>query len=147
MKTYQPSAKDIKRKWYLFDAKDQILGRFASKIAKKLIGKHKVDYAPNLDMGDIVVVINAKDIKVTGRKEKQKVYYKHSGYPGGFREIKYKKLLEENPARIIELAVKRMLPANRLQKKRLARLKVFADAKHGYDKIEFANVDRKKKDK
>lgn len=143
MKTYQPSAKDIKRNWYIFDAKDQILGRFASQVAQKLIGKHKVDYAPNLDMGDIVVVINAKDIRVTGRKEKQKVYYKHSGYPGGFREIKYKKLLKENPARIIELAVKRMLPANRLQKRRLSRLKVFADEKHTFAKVNFVNKNKK----
>lgn len=132
MKTYQPKVKEIKRNWHLVDARDAILGRMASNISSLLIGKHKVNYAPQMDMGDYVVVINAKKIKVTGRKENQKVYYHHSGYPGGFKEIAFSKLKKEQPEKIIELAVKRMLPTNRLKDKRMRRLKVFADVEHPY---------------
>ena len=133
MKTYQPKVKEIKRNWHLVDAKDAILGRMASNISSLLIGKHKVNYAPQMDMGDYVVVINAKKIQVTGRKENQKVYHHHSGYPGGFKEIAFAKLKKEQPEKIIELAVKRMLPTNRLKDKRMRRLKVFADDKHSYE--------------
>ena len=132
MKTYQPSHKTVVREWHLIDAKDAVLGRMASKVATLLMGKHKVDYAPHLDMGDYVVAINAQNVKVTGNKEKQKTYYRHSGYPGGFKEIKLAKLRKEQPEKIIELAVKRMLPTNKLKDKRMARLKVFADDKHPY---------------
>ena len=131
-KTYQPKAKDIKHNWHLVDAKGQILGRMASKIAQDLMGKQKVDYAPHMDMGDYVVVINADKVEVTGKKEKQKVYYKHSGYPGGFKEISYEKLKREKPGRIIELAVKRMLPANRLRDKRMRRLKIVVGEENPY---------------
>jgi large subunit ribosomal protein L13 len=130
MKTYQPKAKDIKRNWHLIDAKDQVLGRMSSHVARLLIGKHKVKYAPHMDMGDNVVVVNAKEVLLTGRKSQQKVYYRHSGYPGGLKEIKFMKMMEDNPARVIELAVSGMLPKNRLHKKRMARLKVYADEKH-----------------
>ena len=133
MKTYQPKQKDIKREWHLIDANGKVLGRIASNIVKFLMGKHKVDYAPHLDMGDYIVVVNSQKIVVTGRKEKQKVYYSHSGYPGGFKEIKFEKLLKEQPNRIIKLAVKRMLPANRLRDKRMARLKIFAEENHTYE--------------
>lgn len=126
MKTYQPKSKDIKRNWHLVDANEMILGRMASGIVKFLMGKHKVTYAPHLDMGDYVVVINADKIEVSGKKEKQKKYYRHSGYPGGFKEIAYSKLKKEQPGKVVELAVKRMLPSNRLKDKRMARLKVFA---------------------
>jgi large subunit ribosomal protein L13 len=132
MKTYQPRHKDIKREWHLVDAKGKILGRMASEVVKPLMGKHKVNYAPHMDMGDYVVIINAKDIEVTGRKEKQKRYFRHSGYPGGFKEIAYSKLKKEQPKRIIELAVKRMLPDNRLRHKRMRRLKVFAGGENPY---------------
>ena len=132
MKTYQPKHKDIKRDWHLVDAKDAVLGRMATKIAHTLMGKHKVKFSKHMDMGDCVVVINAKDVKVTGKKADQKVYYKHSGYPGGLKEVKFSKLIKENPTRIIELAVKRMLPDNRLRDPRMRRLKVFADNKHPY---------------
>lgn len=138
MRTYQPKAKDIKRDWHLVDAKGQILGRMASNIVKLLMGKHKVYYAPHMDMGDYVVVINAGDVKVSGKKEKQKVYYKHSGYPGGFKEVAYSKLKKEQPEKIIELAVKRMLADNRLRDKRMARLKVVAGDKNPY-KDKFKN--------
>ena len=132
MKTYQPKAKEIERKWYLIDANDKVLGRLATEIARLLMGKHKVKYAPHMDMGDCVVVTNAKSIVLTGRKKQQKVYYRHSGYPGGLKEIKFKKMMEDNPSRVIELAVSGMLPKNRLHKKRMARLKVFAEEEHPY---------------
>jgi len=137
MRTYQPRHKDIKRDWHLVDAKGQILGRMASDIVKLLMGKHKVIYAPHLDMGDYVVVKNAGKIEVTGKKEKQKVYYRHSGYPGGFKEIAYAKLKKEQPEKLVEFAVKRMLPrSNRLKAKRMRRLKIIAGEKHPYaDKL------------
>jgi len=144
MKTYQPKHKDIRRNWHLMDAKGQTLGRFASEIARLLIGKHKVDYSAHMDMGDNVVVINAKDIEVTGKKSEQKVYYSHSGFPGGLKEIKYKKLLKEDPTRIIKMAVNGMLPVNRLRKKRMTRLKVFAGSEHKYEKA-LKNAAKKEK--
>lgn len=133
MKTYQPKQKDIVRSWHLVDAKDEVLGRMATRVAILLMGKHKPTYANHLDMGDYVVVINAKKIELTGRKEDQKVYRSHSGYPGGFKEIKYSKLISERPEKVIELAVSRMLPKNRLQSERMKRLKVFAEAKHPFE--------------
>ena len=133
MKTFQPKGKNIERQWHLIDAKDMILGRLSSEIAKLLIGKHKTDYAPHLDMGDYVVLINAKEVSLTGRKENQKVYRRHSGYPGGFKEIKFKKMISERPEKMIELAVSGMLPKNRLHKKRMTRLKVFVNGKHKYE--------------
>jgi large subunit ribosomal protein L13 len=125
-KTTQKSHKTIKRETHTIDASGKVLGRLSSEIAKLLMGKHKVDYSPNLDMGDNVVVTNAAKVTVTGRKEEQKVYYKHSGFPGGFKEVKYAKLKDEQPAKVIQIAVKGMLPKNRLQKTRLTRLTVFA---------------------
>lgn len=139
MKTYQPKQKEVKREWHLINAKSQVLGRMASDIVKYLIGKHKVNYVPHLDMGDYVVVLNAEKVKVTGRKEKQKVYYRHSGYPGGFKKIAYLKLKKEQPEKIIQLAVKRMLPGNRLRDKRMVRLKVVAGEKNPY-KDKFKNM-------
>lgn len=133
MRTYQPTHKEIKRSWHLIDAKGRVLGRTASGIVKYLMGKHKIKYAPHMDMGDYVVVINAKEVKVSGRKEKQKKYFRHSGYPGGFKEISFAKLKREHPERIIELAVKRMLPTNRLRDKRMVRLKVFSGEKNPYE--------------
>lgn len=124
MKTTHISSKQIVRKHHTIDASNQILGRLASDAAGLLIGKHKVNYSPHLDMGDFVEIANASEVKVTGKKEEQKVYYKHSGYPGGLKEVSYSKLKEEQPEKIIEHAVKGMLPKNRLQSKRMARLKV-----------------------
>src|SRR4030042_2518571 len=132
MKTYQPKKKEVEREWHLVDVKGKVLGRVASDIAMKLMGKNKVDYSSHMDNGSYVVVINAKGIVVTGKKEKQKVYRSHSGYPGGFKEVKYAKMFSESPAKIIQLAVKGMLPDNRLKDKRLARLKVFSGEKHPY---------------
>lgn len=135
-KTHQPKKSEIVRNWHLVDADSKILGRMASEIAQFLIGKHKKNYANNFDMGDYVVVINAKKVELTGRKAKQKVYRRHSGYPGGFKEVKYEQLIEEHPAKVIEYAVSGMLPKNRLKDKRMRRLKVFAGSKHDYvDKL------------
>lgn len=131
-RTYQPKEKEIKHDWHLIDAKDEVLGRIASQITRLLIGKHKPNFVPHLDMGDWVVVINAKDIKVTGKKEKQKIYYRHSGYPGGLKATPLGKVREEHPERLISLAVTGMLPKNRLRARRLARLKVFGQDQHPY---------------
>jgi large subunit ribosomal protein L13 len=142
MKTYQPKAKEIKnRDWHFVDAKGKVLGRLTSGIVKFLMGKHKANYAPHMDMGDYVVVINAKDVRLTGKKRKQKVYPRHSGYPGGFKEIKFEKLISEQPEKVIQHAISGMLPKNRLHKKRMTRLKIFADSKHSYeDKFQATNT-------
>lgn len=138
-KTYQPKEKDVKRGWHLIDAKDQVLGRLSTQIVKLLVGKHKASYSAHMDSGDYVVVVNARDVKVTGAKEDQKVYYGHSQYPGGFKAVAYSKLKAENPTKIIVHAVKGMLPKNKLQAKRLTRLKMFEGAEHTYaDKFKSA---------
>ena len=137
MKTYHPTPKDIKREWHLINAKGNVLGRLASEISRLLLGKHKALYSNHQDVGDYVVVINAKDVEVTGKKGSKKVYYRHSGYRGGLKEIKFSKLISEAPERIIEHAISGMLPDNRLKNKRMRRLKVFADDRHPYiDKFE-----------
>lgn len=147
MKTYQPKAKDIERKWQLIDVGGKVLGRVSTEIAQLLIGKNKKEYANNFDMGDYVVVVNASNVEVTGRKKDQKIYYRHSGYPGNLKEIKYKKYLNENPEKIIEIAVSGMLPKNRLHKKRMARLKVFPGSEHKYeDKFKVSKTKKNKKD-
>ena len=117
----------------MIDANGQILGRLASEIATLLIGKHKPYFVSHLDCGDYVVVINAKEIKVTGKKETQKQYYRHSGYPGGFRQVTLKEQMAKDPRKIIEHAVAGMFPKNKLKDKRLARLKIFIDEKHSYE--------------
>ena len=137
MKTYQPKKKEIKRQWHLIDARGKILGRLATKIAQLLIGKHKPTFVPHLDSGDYVVVINAAQIKVTGKKLKKKIYYRHTGYMGGLKETRLEEMLAKHPTRVIWLAVKNMLPKNKLRKQRLKRLKIFADETHCYqDKIQ-----------
>jgi len=129
-KTYVAKKEDIKRQWYLVDAKGKILGRLASKVAVILRGKHKAMFTPHLDTGDGVIVINASKIKVTGRKLQQKVYRRHSGYPGGLREVYLETLLAKNPTTVFKLAVQRMLPSGPLGRKILKKLKVYADDKH-----------------
>jgi len=123
---------DVKREWHLIDVKDQTLGRVASQIAQLLMGKGKAYFVRNLDCGDYVVVVNAKNVKVTGKKEVQKVYNRHSGYPGGFKSESLKELRERRPEEIIKHAVKGMLPDNRLQAKMLSRLFVSAGQEHKY---------------
>lgn len=131
-KTYQPKAKEIKRDWHLIDAKDEVLGRLATKVARLLMGKQKPSFVPHLDMGDWVVVVNAAKVQVTGKKEKQKVYYRHSGYPSGLKQETLEEARKKHPERIIQRAVSGMLPHNRLHKRRMARLKVFAGEKYPY---------------
>jgi large subunit ribosomal protein L13 len=132
-KTYYPKEKDIIRKWYLVDAEGLVLGRLASKITRVLLGKHKPEYYPGADVGDFIVVINADKVKITGKKLLQKKYYRHSGYPGGLKEIVLKDMLERHPERVLYLAVKRMLPKNRLGRRVLKRLKIYAGANHPHE--------------
>lgn len=132
MKTRTAKKSEIKREWHLVDAQDKILGRLANRIASLLMGKDKPLFAPYLDGGDYVVVTNAAQIKVTGRKKDQKVYYHHSGYPSGLKEITFKQQMAKDPRKIISHAVSGMLPKNKHRKRRLARLKIFVDEKHPY---------------
>ena len=118
------------KQWHLLDATDQTLGRLASRIAGILSGKRRADFSPNLDMGDFVVVINAERIAVTGRKREQKVYYRHSGYPGGLREKTLQAQLDQHPDRVLRLAVKGMLPRNKIGRRSLRRLHVYAGTQH-----------------
>lgn len=130
--TKPQSEKAIKRDWHLIDVKDKILGRITPEIVHFLIGKHKPQYAPYLDGGDYVVIINAKKVTVTGKKEDNKIYSQYSGYPSGLKSISFKKLLEKSPKEVITRAVTGMLPKNKLRKKRLARLYIFSDENHSY---------------
>ena len=132
MKTYSQKTAEIKREWWVIDASTMPLGKLAVIIADKLSGKSKVTYTPHIDNGDYVVVINAKDVVVTGDKMVQKKYYRHSGYPGGLKELKLEEVLEKDPARVITQAVKGMLPKNKLAAERLKRLRVFAGAEHAH---------------
>lgn len=130
MKTFSAKNEEIEPKWYVVDAQGKTLGRLASQIATILRGKHKPIYTPHVDCGDYVVVVNADKIWVTGRKLDQKMYYRHSGYPGGLKEIKLRDQLQKFPERVIEAAVKGMLPKNRLGRQMYMKLKVYAGADH-----------------
>lgn len=135
-KTTQLKKEEIKRDWHKIDLSGRILGRVATEIAKLLIGKHKPDYTPHLDCGDYVVAVNSKSIHVTGKKGKNKQYHRHTGYMGGLKSINFDKLMEKDSNQVIKLAVKNMLPKNKLRKQRLKRLKVFKGEEHPYkDKI------------
>jgi len=129
-KTFSQKTADISRQWYLIDAAEAPLGRTATKIANLLIGKSKVTYTPHIDNGDYVVVINAEALVVTGDKETGKIYYRHSGFPGGIKEATLKEVRSKNPERIIEAAVKGMIPKNKLSADRMARLRVFSGEAH-----------------
>ncbi len=133
MKTFMLRKEDVQRQWFLVDASGKTLGRLASEIAKILMGKHKPTYTPHTDCGDFVVVINAKDINVTGKKLDKKMYYKHTLYPGGLKQKRLKDLLNENPEEAIRLAVRGMLPKNRLRDRRMKRLKVYAGSAHPHE--------------
>lgn len=130
MKTYSIKASDIKRQRHVIDASDKVLGRLATQVAGLLMGKHKPVFSRNTDTGDLVIVINADKIKVTGNKAQQKLYYRHSGYPGGFKSIPFEKMMQTHPTRIIEHAVKGMLPHNRLGAKMFKKLRVYAGDTH-----------------
>lgn len=131
-KTYRQHPTEVVRQWHLVDVKDQILGHVATQIATRLIGKDKPTYTPNQDGGDFVVVINASQIKVTGQKLDQKIYYSHSGFPGGLKQKSLSDLLAKFPERVIEKAVYNMLPKNRLRSARMKRLKVYAGSEHNH---------------
>lgn len=126
-KTFMAKKQDIKRSWYLLDAKDKVLGRLATRVARILRGKHKPVYTSYIDTGDNVIVINAKDIRVTGKKLKDKIYQRYSGYPSGLRQIPLEEMLKKNSAQVIRLAVKRMLPITPLGRKMLKKLRVYKD--------------------
>ncbi len=130
MKTLTKRGKDITHDWYVIDAKDQVLGRISTKIAAILRGKHNPQFSPNLDLGDYVVVINAEQVKLTRNKELQKTYDRYSGYPGGLKQISYKRMMSEHPEKIIENAVKGMLPKNALGRQMLKKLKVYCGEEH-----------------
>ena len=130
MRTYTPSAKEIERQWWLVDAEGMPLGRLATRIATILRGKHKPIYTPHLDTGDNVVVINASKVALTGRKAEQKTYFRHSGYMGGERHIPFHRMIETHPERVIELAVRGMLPKNTLGREMRKKLRVYAGEEH-----------------
>lgn len=130
MKTEEALAQ---RRWYVVDAQGKILGRMATEIAKVLRGKHKPVFTPNVDAGDFVIVVNARGVKLSGKKLDKKVYYRHTEYPGGIRERTAAKLLAEKPEELVRLAVKGMLPKNRLSRKLVTKLKIYPDAQHPHD--------------
>lgn len=130
MKTYIARPDDIKRDWHVIDAADKTLGRLSIQIARLLMGKHRPIYTPSQDTGDFVVVINADKVRVTGKKAQQKMYYRHSGYPGGFKSISLEKMMQEHPTRAMEHAVNGMLPHTRLGARMRKRLRVYAGAEH-----------------
>ncbi len=130
MKTYTVKLSDIEPQWHVIDASGRTLGRLATEVATLLMGKHKPIYTPHLNTGDFVVVTNAAKVRVTGKKAQQKVYYRHSGYPGGFRSTTFNRMMETHPTRAIEYAVKGMLPKNRLGRDMLKRLKVYSGDTH-----------------
>ncbi len=133
MKTYMAKAENVERKWYVIDAKDKTLGRLASEIAKILRGKNKPVYTPHVDTGDFVIVINADKIHVTGKKMDQKLYRRHSGYPGGLKETTLREVMQKKPTFALYEAVKGMLPRGPLGRKMLKKLKVYAGTEHNHD--------------
>ena len=133
MQSYVPKPDEIRREWVVMDAEDKVLGRLATEVARLLRGKHKPEFTPFLDTGDFVIVVNAKRVRLTGTKELDKVYYRHSGHPGGLRSETAAESLEKHPERIIERAVWGMLPKNRLGRKLLRKLKVYAGPEHPHE--------------
>jgi len=129
-KTYSAKPGEIPRQWYLVDAADKILGRLASEIAKRLQGKHKPGYTPHVDSGDYIVIVNAERVQVSGNKRKNKIYYRHSGYPGGLKSDSFEQLIEKQPDRVLKLAVKRMLPKGPLGRAMFRKLKVYVGTAH-----------------
>jgi len=130
MDTHKGEKEDLERNWYLIDANEKILGRLATKVATILRGKNKINFENSVDLGDYVVIINAEKIKLTGKKEEQKLYRHHTGYPGALKEISYKEMSQKKPDYIIKKAIKGMLPNNRLSRKLIKRLKVYCGAQH-----------------
>jgi large subunit ribosomal protein L13 len=141
MKTEVAKLENVKRDWYLVDAQNLVLGRLASQVANVLRGKNKAIFTPSVDTGDFVVVVNAEKISLTGRKLADKIYYNHSGFPGGLKEITAEKLLEKRPEEIIRRAVKGMLPKNKLSRHMLKKLKIYAGASHPHDAQQPKNLE------
>jgi large subunit ribosomal protein L13 len=142
--SYSAKKAEITREWYIVDAEGQTLGRLASKVSKILQGKHKPIYTPHIDTGDFVIIINAEKINVTGNKANTKVYRKHSGYPGGLKEVSYKRLLEKQPEQIIRYAIKGMMPKTILGKQMLKKLKVYAGPNHPHQAQKPKEIDLEK---
>ncbi len=132
MKTFSAKPETVKRDWFIIDAENKVLGRLAAEVARRLRGKHKPEYTPHVDTGDYIVIINAEKIAVTGNKEQGKIYHHHTGYPGGLKSLTLEKLREKAPERIIEKAVKGMLPRNPLGRAMFSKLKVFAGSEHAH---------------
>ena len=130
MRTYQPKPGEIRRQWHVIDATDVVLGRLATQAARLLRGKHKPIYAPHVDTGDFVIIVNASKVALTGQKREQKIAYRHSGYPGGLRWRTFEEMQRRRPEEIIRLAVKGMMPRNRLARKQLTKLKIYAGPEH-----------------
>lgn len=130
MKTYSAKPGSVKQDWYIVDASGKTLGRLSTEIARRLRGKHKPEYTPHVDTGDFIVVINAEKVAVTGNKAKDKIYYHHTGFPGGIKNISFEKLIDHKPERAIEIAVKGMLPKNPLGRAMFRKLKIYAGAEH-----------------
>jgi large subunit ribosomal protein L13 len=133
MKTYATKKKDVERKWHVIDASDMALGRLATRVANLLMGKHKPMYVPYLDTGDFVIVTNAAHVKITGNKAKQKMYYRHSGYPGGLKSRTFEEVIKTHPERVVEHAVKGMLPHTSLGRSMYKKLKVYAGSNHPHE--------------
>ena len=130
MKTVSAKKETVRRDWYVVDATDKVLGRIATEIANRLRGKHKPEYTPHIDTGDYIVVVNADKVRVTGNKVTDKIYFRHTGYPGGIKETSFGKLMETHPARAIEIAVKGMMTRNKLSRAMLGKLKIYAGGEH-----------------
>jgi len=130
VRTYTPKAAEVERRWHVIDATDVVLGRLATQVATLLRGKHKAMFAPHVDTGDFVIVVNAEKVALTGSKREQKRAYRHSGYPGGLRSVSYVELLEQNPRRAVEKAVRGMIPKTTLGRQQLTKLKVYAGPEH-----------------
>jgi large subunit ribosomal protein L13 len=145
MKTYSAKAADIERKWHVFDAADKTLGRMSTQIARLLMGKHRPTFTPSQDAGDFVVVINAAKVRVTGNKARQKLYYRHSGYPGGLKSVSLEKMMQIDPSRVIKHAVNGMLPHTRLGAMMRKRLRVFNGAEHPHAAQLKANSEKEAK--
>lgn len=141
MKTYSLKAKEVERRWHVVDAEGRLLGRLASEVAQLLRGKHRPTFTPHMDNGDFVIIVNAAKIKVTGDKLRQKIYYRHSGYPGGLKETSLARMLETRPERVLQAAVKGMLPHNRLSRRILRHLKVYGGPEHPHEAQ--VNADRR----
>lgn len=143
MKTFSAKAKEITRKWYVVDAADKVLGRLSTEVARRLRGKHKAEYTPHADVGDYIIIINAEKIRVTGKKAADKMYHHNTGYPGGLKSINFEKLIDRHPEKVLELAIKGMLPRNPLGRDMYRKLKVYAGSEHEHhaQQPEVLNID------